>query len=816
MEKVDAYPYRHEAHRRGRELRVFGSGKPGKVSRPAGYRSTPRAKPGALLEQLKSHWHSAGLYAAGFFLGRAVLLGTISPFGAAFAAAATLAYGGSVWPVWVSVLAGQVLLLQGMACYSAAAATTGVFLLTRFGPRELLAKPLGFPGLVAAATVLAKMSFLAFNNPTPYGYVSIFFEAAFAGILAYLFHRGLVAWRKKRGLQLSVEELFCLVVIVAGVIAGSGELALGPVSAKGVLTRLCLLFAAATGGGGTGAAAGAVLGVIPGLAYTVAPQAVSNYAFAGFLGGCCRKFGRAGVVVGFALGNLLLTLYVRELGDLSRIVTETGAAAALYLLIPVRWYAGLRASVSGATDRAAELKPFGELVLGRLNGWAGVLDELAATFGAAGTIKSSVGNRTEELMAEVKERVCGNCPLHRTCWQWEEKQTTAVLQEAITLLEGRERLGPGDLPEYLEKRCVKLRELTLTLTLLYEIYRLNRYWYRRTVESRAVVSEQLRGIAQVLKNFAGEFGEGLVQVAAIEAELWEAIRADRLRVDHLQVSLRDEGKIEVVVYTRACTGNLYCQRVVAPLVSGIARQAYSVAHTACPLRQGEEGCWFILYPMLRYRLLVGAASAGREGGISGDTYSCIQIPGGRYALILSDGMGTGAEAAAESATTVTLLEQLLRAGFGEELAVKTVNSLLLLHSPVETFATVDMAVVNLYTGRLQWVKIGAAPGFIYRRDGTAEIIRTPSLPVGIVNPIEVVVVERELAAGDTLLLVTDGLLEAGRSGEEEGEWLLDCLREAGNGDPEKISNFLLNRAHLAAGGPLPDDATVVVARVVGV
>ncbi|MEW6572766.1 MAG: stage II sporulation protein E [Bacillota bacterium] len=815
LEKVDVYPYQRKKGARGRGLRVILDKEERRRTSPGRRRE---ASSGYLLSQsllrIGEHRRSLALYIIGFFLGRAVLLGTLAPFGPAFAVATTLSYGGRVWPVWLAVLAGEALTLKGFTLFSVAATTLVTLIMMRLAPKELLDKLLGAPGLVAVATIVTKTAFLAFSSPTSYAYVSILFEAAFAGVLTYLFRQGLIAWREKRGLQLGAEELFCLMVIVAGVLAGSGELSAGPVSVKGVLTRLCLLFAAATGGGGGGAAAGAILGVIPGLAYTVVPEAVSNYAFAGFLGGSFRKFGRAGVVVGFALGNVLLTVYIKDLSGLSQIVAETGLATALYLLIPVRWYAGLRSSVTGATSVTPETKTFGDLVVGRLNGWADVLDELAATFSAAGAVRPVMENRTAELLAEAKERVCASCPLFRTCWQWEERETAAVLQEAVSLLEGKGYLQPGDLPPYLEKRCVKVKELTLTLSLVHETYRLNRYWYRRMVESRAVVAEQLRGISRVLQDFAGELGDGLTQVAAIETELWDLVCNGRLRVNHLQVSLREDGKVEVVVCTKACTGNLYCQRVVAPLVSDVARRPYSVAHTGCPLRAGDEECWFTLYPALRYRLSVGAMTVGKEEKVSGDSYACVEMPGGRYALILSDGMGTGAEAAMESATTVSLLELLVKAGFSEELAVKSVNSLLLLHSPGETFATVDMAVIDLYTGKLQWVKIGAAPGCIYRRDGTAEIIRTPSLPVGIVNPIEVVVVEKELEAGDLLLLTTDGLLEAYRGEEGKEEWLLQCLEEAGGGEPQRIGAFMLNRAHLAAGGPLPDDATVVVAKVV--
>ena len=54
----------------------------------------------------------------------------------------------------------------------------------------------------------------------------------------------------------------------------------------------------------------------------------------------------------------------------------------------------------------------------------------------------------------------------------------------------------------------------------------------------------------------------------------------------------------------------------------------------------------------------------------------MEIPGGRKAAALSDGMGSGEEACRESTLVIELLEELLAAGFPEKAAIQMINTTL--------------------------------------------------------------------------------------------------------------------------------------------
>lgn len=212
------------------------------------------------------------------------------------------------------------------------------------------------------------------------------------------------------------------------------------------------------------------------------------------------------------------------------------------------------------------------------------------------------------------------------------------------------------------------------------------------------------------------------------------------------------------------------------------------------------------------RAVSGVARLPKRGGhISGDSYVGEPLSPDRYMLALSDGMGVGRGAAAESKQCVTLLRQILRAGFATDVAVKTVNSVLLLHSPEESFATVDLALLDLATGRTEFVKVGAAPSFV-KRGSDVTVVKVSSVPVGIINQVQVEPEFRNLRPGDLVVLITDGVWDVCKNDHDKERWILEHLRRESSTDPEAVAESLLARA-LDFMPEAHDDMTVLVARI---
>ena len=810
FENIDIYPYR----RTGKEQNKKRVEKPARnlSKRPRFFKTgtgegfTPVA---------------LAIGAAGILLGRAVLLGDLIPFAASFVAASIRVFGRNGILSIPAVLLGLATVSQGPALAGGGLTVLGTWLLTSVVPGDVKRPWLVLPALVFAVTVIVRTTLLAFSTASTYLYFAVLFEAIFAALLTGVMHYALSALKKKAGSgrRLTGEEIFCAAMLLGGLVAGTGDLKLGLMSFKGVLSGLTILLAAMVGGTGAGAAAGAVVGIIPGLAYVVAPAVVGAYSFAGLLAGLGKNFGKAGVATGFVLGNIILSVYLTDYTSLVTVLAESGIAALLFLLFPATAMEKLKTTL-GISEQSRlyhqEGSQLKEMFKERIKNWSRVFYELSRSFEQ---VSSTVGHTPQEqslqkLLRLTGEKVCSDCTFHRTCWERDFYKTYQGLVDLIAHIEIYGKISPDNFSAELKKRCSRTKELAITLNCLYESYHLNRYWSQRLLESRGIVSEQLKGIAGVMASLPGELELDL-DAGEIAPLMRRRLKEAGIQPERLSFVPREGGAGEVVLVHAPCGGMMKCANVIGPLLSSLLEQPVTKATPACLAQEGDTVCTLRFYPDLKCRLALGVALSGKNGSlISGDSYAFFNLKGGRLALVLSDGMGVGPRAALESGITISLLGNLLESGFGQDLAIKTVNSILALRSPGDSFATVDLAVINMYTGQTDFVKIGAEPTFLLR-GREVDMIKASSLPVGIVEDIEVASMSKKLQPGDVLVMVTDGVLDAYRGPEEREDWLAGVLEDVAHMAPQQMAELILKLAHTSAGGTAraPDDMTVLVARL---
>jgi stage II sporulation protein E len=195
---------------------------------------------------------------------------------------------------------------------------------------------------------------------------------------------------------------------------------------------------------------------------------------------------------------------------------------------------------------------------------------------------------------------------------------------------------------------------------------------------------------------------------------------------------------------------------------------------------------------------VGCAARSREAE-NGDRFRHFSGPGGRYYLLLCDGMGTGMGAAQEGRSAVSLLHQMLTAGFPPEHALESLNSLLALRGRAGA-VTVDLAELRLDTGTGVLYKWGAAPSYLLRGDIT-EKIGTAGPPPGIRGAEAREQQSRlSLRRGETLILLSDGV-----EGEE--------IRRLAVTETATPAGELAARLLEAGAEETSDDATLAVVRL---
>jgi len=791
------------------------------------------------------------LAALAFLVGRATVLQTMSPFGLALFAA-TLGMGPPrVRAVITGAATALGILSAGVtaSCLEFIGAAVGLAVFTAAFERQGKA---GSPATVAAlaftVTALAGSTRAFLFDPTPYQFLMAFFSALLAFILTLVYSSALPPLVHPRRLRtVGPEEIIAGAIAAATALAGLSGLAWGGLKPAGVVTGLLVLTAAFTGGGGVGAVVGTVAGVVSTLCGAGGLSLVALEAFSGLTAGSFRDFGKKGSAVGYFFGLLVLTPLVEQVGLLRSLILEGALAVVGFLVVPTALLAALRAALegAGAVETDALPGPSSREHMGRrLIDFSHVFGQLAVTLkqlsATAPAPASSAGEGKAvpvavspplESLADAACRVCQACRLFRSCWKDDLDRTRGAMAGLLEVTVKRGQLEARDVPAHIRRRCIHLGELITTMNFLHEISALNRHWRKKLEESRSVVSQQLDGLSTILRSL----GEGLSEEADgdrfLAGEIARRLRRNGFPAHSVRVSCVPDGKPELSVTADPCQTGDACRQIARPQASAVVGRSLAVADVRCERTGTGAGCAFRLVVPRQLDFRIGVAQARKSpGGISGDTYLIRELPGSRLAAVLSDGTGVGPRAAAESQSTVKMLEELFKLGFDTEMTVKTVNSMLLLRSAHERFATLDLLTVDLFDGQARFIKVGASPSYL-RRGGEVSVIHSSNLPLGVLPEISTEGRLHMFRPGDLVVLATDGLTVVSDrnpgSGPREG-WVAEFLREVGDAGSQEVADALVEAAvsmsrrrlgAVAGAGPggsayqgLRDDVTVVALR----
>lgn len=203
----------------------------------------------------------------------------------------------------------------------------------------------------------------------------------------------------------------------------------------------------------------------------------------------------------------------------------------------------------------------------------------------------------------------------------------------------------------------------------------------------------------------------------------------------------------------------------------------------------------------------GVMMPAREVG--GDFYDVFPLPDEKLALVVADVSGKGVPAAFFSLIGRTLLKATALSGLAPAACIDKVNALLCAENEQAMFITLFFAVLDPESGRLDYVNAGHNRPLVLRADGTVdEVAGTGDMALGVFDDNAYRAAAIDLAAGDLLLLYTDGVTEAfADDGAEFGESRLRAVLAAATRTPswlvpKEISNAV--RAFEGDSGPADD------------
>ena len=427
---------------------------------------------------------------------------------------------------------------------------------------------------------------------------------------------------------------------------------------------------------------------------------------------------------------------------------------------------------------------------------AAVFKEIQTAFTALGTTEAEEGAR-EYIRALVVSDACKGCKQYRACLKKGAFDDVGKLVE-VGCLKGKANLM--DLPVRLAGICINQSGILYAVNRQIGDYQKYMLEMENAANGRALLAGQAQGVSEILKNLAVEQSEPLKiyteQERAISVALLGAgIVCSEVLVygeeENPTLSLVTFGKADVKKIAAIASAQLKLPMIISERIS-LSRDKF-----CCILRKKAY-----------FDAAFGVACVKKAGEkASGDTHSVIKIDERKFMVALSDGMGSGEYARRVSESTISLLESFYRAKMPSPAVLSAVNRLLSF-SKEETFACVDIAVVDLDGGRADIVKIGSPVGFILSGN-TVKVLDSASLPLGVLDCLRPETSTYELLENDVLLFLSDGITGAFGSTSD----LYDVLKSIPISNPQQLTDILLQRALAAYGGVAKDDMTAVAVRL---
>lgn len=638
--------------------------------------------------------------------------------------------------------------------------------------------------------------------------VLAFLEAIIAVVASGIFQIALIYLQQvSKDYRMNNEQMISIAAMVAVVIYAIPEFSMEFISPLKSVVYFIVLFFTYKFGVGQGAITGAVCGLAIGLRGNSVSE-IGLYTVMGIIPAVFREMGRFPTAIIYLLTAVLMGTINSEMELNTAEIGALCSAVILFLLIPSSL--SYKMDAVGGTGKQEQLATINlrKIAKARMRVFSDSFLKLSKTLDVITEKQTKLEQQeVSRIFEDISEKLCKNCSKIDQCWEQKFQKTYQAACSMFELAEKKGMIEKDDIPlEFLDD-CISIDEFIAETNRGFEIAKLNQIWHSRISESREVIAEQLKKVSDVIQEVTGEIYETTQGFVAEEEKIIRAMRSAHILVKDITVFEQAEKRKEVHFSAASQGGRCITAKEAAAVISDTLGVKMKVSETSKSVISKEyENFCFVTDT--KFKLITGVARAKKEQ-VSGDNFSLLKLENGEYMLALSDGMGTGKEAGEESETVMSLLEQMIEAGFKAETAIRLINSSLVLKSEKQTFSTIDLSIVNLFTGICEFIKIGAAAAFI-KRDHWVETITSTTLPIGMLKSVDYDTVTKKLYEGDILIMVTDGVLDCIEEENKEA-YMEQLILGLKSNNPQEIANKILEKT-LAKTSFVPnDDMTVITA-----
>ena len=684
------------------------------------------------------------------------------------------------------------------------------------------------------ATIVIQIAKYAISGFTLYDILFGITVSIIAMVFYKIFVNSIVVlqdFREKRAF--SIEELMGASLLLAIAVGAFGDFNIVGFNIRNILSIFIVMALGWKNGILVGTTSGVTIGVTLGVITGSEPIMIAAYAISGMLAGVFNKLGKIGVIVGFALGNVLLA-YVSNGYTVELIYFKEILVASIgLLLLPKNFQIDLEEFIGNS--KFLPVTPNGALnkskeVAENLTHVSDAIKEMAVSY--RGNVEDASDEEIDDKNQQIfMTELLNNLEPYKENMLYDDiaNPESEITKKIFEYLLDKQEIDRKALLEifadcnsyvvgFEDKEISKylddnISQMVTLINISYKVSKNDFIWRKKIEQNQRNIGNQLTAMSKAIEKMAKGMKEEIQEEANGEnyqkqvLEITELLKQKDLEIEELSIQKQD--RFFVTIYTKEILETSKIELIEKLLTKSLEEKIVLNDETSV-------GTKYIFLSDDKYEMAIGNSMATKsKSEVSGDSTLSIRLKDGKYLVAISDGMGTGNQAKKSSTQALKMLENLLLSGFDKKTSLDLINSALINSSAVEQnneiFATLDIAIIDLYKGNIEFIKSGACPTYI-KNNKRVQIIKASSLPTGIVEKGNIQTFDYDINSGDILLMCTDGVLDANIEYKNKDLWLKYLLEDIETTNTGKIADLILNEAIDNNFGVIKDDMSIVVCK----
>ena len=616
----------------------------------------------------------------------------------------------------------------------------------------------------------------------------------------------------------TLEEVIGASLLVSIAISAFHTISIYGIQVSNVLSILLVLVLGWKNGVLVGATTGITIGVVLAIIGAGEHSIIATYALSGMIAGILNRFGKLGVIAGFAIGSGILIYTTNANIQTGVYIKELLIASIGLLLMPKNIEINIKDIIPTTKllpVTMGNILSTGKQTIYKLNSVSEAISEMAKSYEeVAATIVDEEADNIKKNRKIFIDEMLTNLETISDNILYDDliDDENGILDEIFEVLIQKEEIEREDLIKIFENHnsyiigaeedsSSKVMENSIfqvlkNINYTYKISKINFVWKQKVIADKKEMSEKLNVVSKVISNLADEIELNEKQKQTEIEEIRVLAKQKGLELEEILLDKQKNGKYIIKIKNTDKKSINVVENIMSKVLNSKTKYV------------GKEEKYSRYESEDKFKLEIGISRTTKHNSeVSGDSSIQTKLKDGKYLLAISDGMGSGKAAKNSSKRVINMLENLLTSGFEKDTSIELINTAMTSSTEDDMYATIDAIILDMYSGNVEFIKNGACPTYIKTKDGV-QAIKDASIPVGMSSKVKSVTYDKDLESGDIVVICSDGVQDSG-----ESNWIKNIIEKMQTENVQKIADIIIGEAVDNNFGIAKDDMTIIVARV---